>query len=328
MKKSITLLLITILSIFTLSGCGNANISYDGRYWYNDATATSNILEEITYDVKVVNKTPSDSTEVKNSNIALVLDEGTYTTTLVKEGDNYKYTTSLKIKGNYVYGDKSQPVNDDLTSTTIFTVADLKVISSCKKSTSTTTLVSTNDKFTFVNYGYEYFVNYEGENASAKFTATYGDNEPTTLSKTFKDYSDSPYIDNELLLFMPRAFKIKDKESFNLNFSTIDAISQKLTKMSYTTISNQNTAMDVKTFDFYYDNVINEETIINQENKLEAVKVTLAIDDTYKGSPIELYYATNHLQDRHRLVKAYTSLSVDLGYLEYTIKSANTKTNF
>ncbi len=327
MKKFITLLLITILSIFTLSGCGATTINYDGRYWYPDATATSNIEEEIIYDVKVVNKTASDSTEVKNSKISLVLDEGTFKTTLIKDGDNYKYTTSLLIKGNYVYDENKYPINDDFTTTTIFTVKDFTPISSYKKSNSTTTLVSSNNLFTFVNYGYEYFVNYEGKDAKTVLTTKFADGEPTTINKTIKDYNESPYIDNELLIFMPRALKIKDKESINLNFSTIDVISQELTKMTYSTISNQNTTLDIKTFDFYYDNVINNQPIVKEENKIEAVKLLASVNDTFSGSPIELYYATNHSQDRHRLVKAYTALNENLGYLEYTIKQATSKTN-
>lgn len=328
MKKAITLIFTTVFLLFNIVGCGASNvINYDGKYWYMDSTASSNIYEQITYDVKVVSRTESNSTEVKNQDVALVLDSGTYVTTLSKDGDNYVYETSLNVNGNYVYGEDKQAVDNDSQTKAVFSVNGFKPVYSEKKSNSTTTLTFIGNSYRLINYSYDYKVDYSGKDAETTYTSKIStEKDSKTVTNTYKNYNENAYIDNELVTFMPRAINFNNKESYTLSFTTIDVMTQKLHDMMYTTVSN-NTNRDVKTFNFTYDNVINGNAVTYAENKIQVIKVLLMIDDDFSGGTIELYYALDHQNDRHRLIKAYTPLNDQLGYMEYTIKSAVLNTN-
>ncbi len=330
MKKTVTLILSMLFLLLSTTSCGlSSTINYDGRYWYIDSTATYDIYEQITYDVKVVSRTESNSTEIKNANLSFALDSGTYVTTLTKDGDNYIYQTSLNVNGNYVYGDKTEPVNNDLQTVAVFNAIDFKPVFSEKKSNLTTTMTGMNNYYEPINYSYDYRVNYNGKHAETIYNFKLStDATATTVSNTYKNYNDNAYIDNELLTFMPRAINFNNKESYTLSFNTIDVITQKMHDLALTTVSNS-VNLDVKTFTFTYDNVVNNTPIVYPENKIQVVKVLLMIDDTFSGGTIELYYAMDHETHRHRLIKAYTPLNHEMGYMEYTIKSVvlNTNTN-
>ena len=125
---------------------------------------------------------------------------------------------------------------------------------------------------------------------------------------------------------MPRAINFNNKESYTVSFSTIDVLTQKMHDMMYTTVGG-NKNIDVKNFTFTYDNVINDVKVTYAEEKIQVVKVLLSIDSEFSGGTIELYYAMDHQNDRHRLIKAYTPLNDEMGYVEYTIKSAVLNTN-
>ena len=327
MKKTLTLIITTVFLLLNMASCGlPSTINYEGKYWYADATASSNIYEQITYDVKVVSRTESNSNEVKNEFVSLVLDSGSFVTTLSKDGDNYLYETSLNVSGNYVYGNEKHPLNDDLQSKAVFSVNGFNPVYSEKKSNSTTTLALLNNAYTLINYSYDYKVEYKGNNAQTTYTSKIANDPAKTITNTYKNYTDNAYIDNELVTFMPRAINFNNKETYSLAFTTIDVLTQKLHDMTYTTATN-NSKIDVKNFTFTYDNVINDEKVTYTENKIQVIKVLLMINDTFSGSTIELYYAMDHQTHRHRLIKAYTPLNDQMGYMEYTIKSAVLNTN-
>lgn len=329
MKKFITLLIATVFLLLNIVGCGGVNsISYEGKYWYKDPTSSINIYEQLTYDVKVVSRTEGNSNEIKNEHVALELSEGSYVTTFTKDGENYVFETALNTKGKYVYQDTSKAIENDLYSKSVFNVNTFKPVSSQKKSNNTTTMMTTKTGIAFIEYCYDYTVNYNGNNAETVYNSQIftEKSEPSTITNTFKNYNDNPYIDNEVLTFMPRAFKIKDKESFTLSFTTLDVLTQKIHDMTYTT-TTPNSKMDIKTLNISYENVINGETIANSENKIQVVKLLLSINDTFSGASIELYYSIDHQNDRHRLIKAYTPLNDNMGYIEYTLKSAVLNTN-
>ena len=327
MKKTLTLIITTVFLLLNITSCGLSNvINYDGKYWYMDSTASSNIYEQITYDVKVVSRTESDSTEIKNEYVSLEIDNGSYVTTLTKEGDNYVYQTALEVKGNYVYDGGKEAVDNDMQTKAVFTVNGFKPISSEKKSNSMTTMAFLNNSYSLIKYSFDYKVNYDEKNAETVYNSKITGSETTTVTYTYKNYTDNAYIDNELLTFMPRAINFNNKESYSLSFTTIDVITQKMHDMLYTTVSN-NVNLDVKTFTVDYENLINDNLVTYPENKIQVVKVLLKINDTFSGGNIELYYALDHQTHRHRLIKAYTPLNDEMGYMEYTMKSAVLNTN-
>ena len=172
MKKTLTIILLAIFSVFAVTGCTvSSTINYDGRYWYKDSTASSNIYEQIEYTVKVVSKTESNSIEIKNNEVSLVVDEGTFVATLTKDGENYNYQTNLNLKGNYILGEQTMPVNDDVASKVVFKINNFKPIYSEKKSNSTTTLLTSNSAYSFVNFSYDYSINYGEKNAETVYNS-------------------------------------------------------------------------------------------------------------------------------------------------------------
>lgn len=332
MKKFLTIILTISFLILNAVGCAGINsFSYEGKFWYKDPTSSSNIYEQITYDVKVVSRTESNSTEVKNDYVALVIDQGEFVTTLTKDGDNYVYQTSLDVKGNYVYGENKVEVVNDVSSKVVFDSNSFKPLSSEKKSNKTTTLSLINSSYAIRSFGYDYKIVYAGEDANVTYVSNLYDNdgnktEPTTVYNTYKDYNANVYLDNELLTLIPRTINFSTKESYTLTFNTIDVLTQKMHDMLLTT-STVDSKIDVKTLTFTYNNVINGESVVYAENSLKVVKVLISINDVFSGSAIELYYAIDHSNDRFRLIKAYTPLNDELGYMEYTIKTAVLNTN-
>ena len=143
MKKFITILLIAIISLFALTGCGETPIGFKAQYWHENISTTDfHSLTEVTvYEVNVVDKTPSNASEVSNEHVKIVLTSGTYVTTLqMKEDENkkpyYYYKTELYLEGKYVFESEEKPfVNDVITETTFKTIVnDFMPISTKKQS--------------------------------------------------------------------------------------------------------------------------------------------------------------------------------------------------
>ena len=134
------------------------------------------------------------------------------------------------------------------------------------------------------------------------------------------NYNSGAFIDNNLLAFLPRAFDLKD--SFYQEFTTIDVPTHNVKKMFYT-VSETSSAVSVHVFEnLTYNYTINgeQQTI---ESGFNTHRLYSAINDTFSGAPIELYYAVDTSTHRHRLIKSYTALNDNMGFIEYTIKSVN-----
>ncbi len=327
MKKIITLLLILVISVFTLTGCGETPIGFNAQYWHeNIATTDYHLLHEVTeYEVNIVNKTPSNASEVSNKYFKMVIESGKYVTTLkMQEDENrkpyYYYKTELYLQGKYVFDNEEKPfVNDVSTETTFKTIVnDFMPISTKKQSNKTTTVIETTKGYALYDFTYNYSINYGEKDANTKYELNaIGEKQTTPIIKetTFSKYNKEAYIDNELLLLLPRTFNYDS--GFIKNFTTIDVVTQKVQKMMYTSTSNNTSTPDIKTFNLKYR--LNGSDVGGEEFKV--ARVSTVIDDTFSGTPIEAYYANEHSTHRHRMVKCYTALNESLGYLEYTVKS-------
>ena len=80
MKKFIALILTLFSAIFILTGCGEQSLKLDEKYWQTESLTGNFPVDELSvYDVAVTNRLPSNSTEIKNERISLIVDEGIYT---------------------------------------------------------------------------------------------------------------------------------------------------------------------------------------------------------------------------------------------------------
>lgn len=327
MKKIITILLIMVISIFALTGCGETPIGFKAQYWHeNIATTDYHPLTEVTeYEVKIANKTPNNATEVSNKNIKMEIASGRYVTTLkMQEDENkmpyYYFKTELYLQGKYVFNNQEIPFENDVVSETTFNtiVKDFMPISTKKQSSRTTTVIATADGYALYDFTYNYSIDYGSEDAKTRYELnTIGENKTTPIVKenTFSKYNKEEYIDNELLLLLPRAF---DYDSgFITNFTTIDVVTQKVQNMAYNATSKNTNNPDIKSFNLKYK--LNGSEVGSEDFKV--AKVSAGINDTFSGANIEAYYANEHTTHRHRMVKCYTALNESLGYLEYTVKS-------
>ena len=342
MKKLLALFALLLASMFIFTGCIGATITYDGEYWFKNPSGFSVIEETSVYDVKVVNITPTYETEIKNEYLQFQIEDGSYVVTLksvLADVNYYVLETVLKVKGKYVYGEYEIPVDDYLKTYTKFesraggftpiyskrTTYD----ESTGKQHYNTSLYSYSAGYVESNLRYEYEVEYKGKNASSKLV--YGvalkDEETNeflgeqTIEESFNynNYDSGAYIDNNLLTFLPRAFNIKD--SFYQEFTTIDVPNHEVKKMLYSASQTTTDSIYQHVFEsLTYDYTVNgaNQTIASGFN---TTRLYSAIDDTFTGAPIELYYASDAETHRHRLIKSYTALNDNMGFIEYTIKS-------
>ena len=314
MKKFLTLFL-SILLVFSLTGCNKTYIKVESFYWQTQSGYDNTYYEELVYDVTCVNKTISNSTEVSSDQLELVVNEGsTYTiiskSAVDKGGDVICVETKLSIDGKYIDKANDNTVLafvDEISSICYFTATNFKPIYSSKtvKANSISFQV---DKYKLLPYEYEYEVTYEGENAKVEFNEIKDEYQIIDVDdvKTYKGATKNAYLDNEMMLFAPRGYSLLNENTTSIYFDSLDVISQTTREMYFTTITNSDGKKTPVTIN-----------CLNQE--IETVKVMFYLTGQFTGSPIECYYATK-TQDRNRLIRCYTTMYGDLGYLQYTLK--------
>ncbi len=336
MKKIKALFLVLLSSLFCLTGCVEKKINFEGEYWNSNPSTFSKIVEELVYDVKVVNVTPSNSKELKNEYVTFEITDGTYTTKLEgfpADTNYYKYVTTLNVKGFYKYYIDEKPieVNNFLQTEVIFEsrANGFKPISS-KRTTynsetgqdnGTTIFFYYNGGFLEHKFKYNYTIDYDGDDAITNSVYTYFSDEELVneFNKTYKDYSDGAYIDNNMLTLLPRAFTLTD--GFYQTFKTIDVPSNANREMIFAVSDSEDTVSQY-TFTVDYNYILNGAKV-DFNSSIVTAKLLTGINDTFAGANIESYYAVDKTTHRHRMIKSYSTLNDDIGYIEYSLKSAS-----
>ena len=313
MKKFLTLFL-SILLVFSLSGCGKTYIKVDSFYWQNQGGYDNTYYEELVYEVTCEKTTVSNSTPVSNDEVELVINSGTYTviskSAVDKGSDMLCVQTILQLDGKYidkVNNNTELTFNDEIVSTCYFTATNYKPLSSTKQ-VKANSLAIEGDKYQVYAYEYNYEVTYEGDNATVEFTEISDEHDIINADKVkeYKGATKEAYLDNEMLLFAPRGYNLLNENTMAVHFTSLDVITQTTRGMYFTTTTNK-------------ENKITAVTLNALGKEIETVKVMFYLTGQFTGSPIECYYATK-TQDRNRLVACYTTLYGDLGYLKYTLK--------
>ena len=327
MKKVIISIILSIFLIFTMVGCGADGLDYQGAYWHENSTGFIGFNETNVYSVEVVSSKPSLSTEIKNEYVKLEIEKGEYVTNLKmlkneEYGNYYVYTTTLDIKGKYVFETQEYAFEDVVVTETLFNgfSKDFSPISSKKTSTNSTTLLATSTGYDIVKASYEFIVEYGEKDATISRTIRNSLEEETKDQTIIKKYAKDNYIDNELLFLMPRAFKYDT--AFTKNFNTIDAVDKRNISMYFTTANDKN-GITVSTFNTNYE--LNGAPASDKDS-LQAIMFSIGIDDTFKGRNIDAYYLIDQKTHKHKMLCTYTYLNDNLGYLKYSLVKSTDKT--
>lgn len=332
MKKLTTLLLIICL-IFSLTGCSKTTLEVDGKYWQANPT-TYEVDEVLEYGVEVTNQTFANKNVIKNDNIKLEITDSansyfrTAITDGVLEGKRvYKYTTKLQIVGRYTIIDKNVQLDytDVIETETIFNADTTLAPITSKKIVKSNVPGTDKESGEYKLFGleYDYTITYQGKNATLKFNETKDEGNILNKQKEeiYKNYNESAYLDNELLLFMPRGYKLISKDSFSVTFTTIDGLSGVDREMRLTTMFGNKTSSS--THDIKVDNyVFNGSPVADKTFK--TVRAEFTLTSLFEGTPIECYYAYEE-GERNKMVVCFSSVYPELGYLKYTLR--NTQEN-
>ena len=308
--KKLSVLVICLILAFNLASCSASSLGVDGHYWLNSSTGfTASFKEVLTYDVSIATKTPSDSTDIGSADYAIEVEKGEYKTTLTTiksaSGDRYVYKTEFVLKGVYKAPEISDVVFEDTFNTQTEFTYDFKPIKTTK---------SYNSELT--NYSYNYKIDYSDSEAVCELVEFPNTDKQKVSNFTFTNYSDGAFIDNDAIYLLVRAYEIDS--DFYQQFKTVDVLSRKNHDMLYQVSLAEEDKIDVKNLDNYQINggEVPSETIACNH-------VEIKINDTFKGSSIECYYATDRTVNRYRLIESYTYLNANLGYLKLKLKSAD-----
>ncbi len=314
MKKLLTLFL-SVLLVFSLTGCSETSLKVDALYWQNSTQGYDNTFyEELVYDVTCEETSISNSTPVSNEGVKLVINSGTYSVkskSAPEKGNNVVCVeTTLYIDGKYIDvndNNREIPFVDDINSTSYFVANNFKPISTTK-SVKANSIGIENGKYAIFYYEYDYEVIYNGNNASVTFNEIKDDSDIINANSVqeYKDVTKNAYIDSEVLLFAPRGYNLLVNTNFSVSFSSLDVISQTARGMYFTTMANNQSNPTIVTV-----------KALNQD--IETVKVIFTLTGQFTGTPIECYYASK-TENRNRLIACYTKMYGNLGYMKYTLK--------
>ena len=320
MKKFIVLILSFVTLAFTLTACGSSSFDFDGAYWKTSPAAGEEATETLTYALEVNNTTLSDA-NVLQGEATLVLDESSYYKTTFDYLDDeklYYFKTELCVKGEYVKGEDKYPVDDKTVSETWFkTFSDgLTPVKTVKTVENNTVYLGSGYKYPAITFAYNYTVSYSDGDATVNFNVV--SDEHNALNSLdgetkYKNINKKPYIDNELLLFVPRAYDLA-KKGLTKTINSVDVVGKSLRSLNLSAVTSN--TKNVALANGYAENG----NPVDGKTEISAIKLSIEINDTFSGRPIEAYFATAK-EEKHRPVLIYTALNSNVGYLTYRLKT-------
>ena len=319
--KKLSALFICFALLFS-SACstGETVVSnmFASQYWLsNTETDVGEINETSVYTVSFVEAEADDGETQLKSTLSGTLTTNIQTATYENQ-KCYKFTTNLTASGTYTYGDQTVEINDSITSTVYFLGISAKFFPLYSEKTVNTTSPTKVADFKFVNLSYSVSTKYNKEENSAlvKVVSTAPDDAQYTVTEGERTYTkltkNGAYLDNESLIFIPRASDLL--AGFSASFNTIDALSQKVHNM-YLSVSSSAPTSEITLSGGY--------TIDGQEvnPKFSCYNATISINDTFSGSPLKLYYSSDAKTHGKRLVKMESELAYSLGKIVYELQS-------
>jgi len=272
MKKTICLIITIVMIALLLASCSSTVVPVSTPTWNSGETITYQVRKASDYELTLVNISPS------YLNVLPSTVDGTYTTNIVLEGDNYVLTTTLDVEEVYPtnlfeddsallqkaintatnsdqdalsYDDTNFFVHTQVQSVVTFNKTSFLPISSAKTVKSALFV-----KASIVNgktyqgdcqvndFTVETTYDYSAKTPKATVTSSFAEQSQTVkLAKT----SNAKTYDNEQLAFLLRSFSI-DTLSSNLQtpLTVFDAV--QATSLSLSTTVNQNPSFDYQIY--------------------------------------------------------------------------------
>ena len=320
MKKLFALLTVILTVAVTTACATGATVSvFGGSYFLSDPA----ILEVGEMDETAYYDLSFNSNDTEGLKFSLS-DGSQYKTRVYTSEYNgqrcYCQETTLNVNGRYQIGETSTDVADTITTKAYFLGVknQLKTLHS-ERNASVHGVTTENGAYKLNEYAYTVSTDYDDKNATVTFQKTKGEFNLAEGQTTYSDVFKKTYLDNEILLFAIRSFKLSD--SFSASFDSIDALAKLKRTLSVASPASSNAS-----------NVITKETIklddyTNDSEKISSVEtfvLNMNVSGTYTGSVIKLNYATSDsAKEGQRLIRMQTSLMHDrgsYGTLTYTIK--------
>ena len=348
MKKKLFATIALTLSALTLAACNPANQTLTFLSNWQKAVlmeaATASEPEELTYLVEHEESSflHKDFYNVKYCYADGAKKAGSYTTTLeYLTSSTYRYTTELTVDVTFILanGESSVTKTDTVSTEVIFKKADqsLQPISSKKtvkahapRDADVTALEDVYDDKgkltqigTYIEYDYEFFIEYEKDLSGGKLTKTDNskhhtlglkdDKKEINFSIEDKKYT---YLDNEQYLFALRGISSEKLASASKTVSMYNA-----SLMTMETVSTTPSVSNKTNFTLQ----LNGEA--SKDYEIEYVPLTVKTSNKNVNLSQTLWYAKTTNSDnntfRNVLLKMSVPMHFGLGTLVYKLQSAN-----
>ncbi len=322
MKKSkkITILALT-LALSAFASCSTASAVSLQPYWLEKTNqAEENVSQTLVYDV-----TYKKDVSILDKRFSLAYENGTYTTRLSMENMKiddkdtlvYKYTTSLQIDVTYTFDKETASFTDSVETISYFhtTKKNLAPISSEKTIKGTYPIGSASDPTSVKDYYREMHTtiktSYGSENSCTMINYE-DEKELSSSTQKFKSLDGYAYLDNEQLLFALSG--VSPNNTPTPQFSVYAPFSNAVQVIGVT-------FNEVKT-DKFTNRTINGNT---GDYTINYYPVDIKISNNSNASATQkAFYASRSKSPEFRnvMIQLETPISYNLGYLVYSLKSA------
>jgi hypothetical protein len=318
--KKLSALFICFALLFS-SACstGETVVSnmFASQYWLsNTETDVGEINETSVYTVSFVEAEADDGKTQLKSTLSGTLTTNIQTATYENQ-KCYKFTTNLTASGTYTYGDQTVEINDSITSTVYFLGISAKFFPLYSEKSVNVTSPIKNSSVEFIPVAYSVTTKYDksANSATVKVVSNLPEDAKYKIADSERVYEKitkgAPYLDNESLIFIPRASDLK--EGFSASFRTIDALSQKVHNMNLA-VSSTSATVEIKLDSYTVDGVPVNPTF-------NCYSANISISGTFSGTAIKAYYSADAKTHGKRLVKMENELAYSLGKIVYTLQS-------
>ena len=338
MKKFLSLFCVLALA-FSLAACSASPKSPFTRAGFlsdPSVKAVASVSERAEYSVKY---SANDKSEV--GAIYTLFEAESYLTTELstftsdgsvgKAGDKYYlFETHTYIKGEYEIGGTLTPAENDVTTKVymaglgegfypVFSTRTVKADS----------LENGENGLEAVRYDFELSTTYDRVERTA--TVDLRANNPadnakysllkggeTSASYTLSKVDFTNYIDNEALLFAPRAMSLSSSTS--LGFASIDALSKSVDDLRLVCSATGKTEFKDNSYSRKDSDLDLSEYVVDP---VSTITLSLSIVSTYAGSPQTLTFAdSSEAHEYMRLISMTVPATYNIGTFEFTIRSS------
>ena len=228
----------------------------------------------------------------------------------------YLFETDLVINGECsINGDKTA-FSDSVKTKVYFegTGAALKPVQSFR-SAKTSALEGDSNDLKLVRYDYDYTVSYDDNNAYVTVTPNDTDQKYAAQGEyTLENVFDGNYIDNELMLFAPRAMSL---DNLLTSFKTVDALAKTAHDMKLTYKENGNITFAAKS------SVLSENGALFYRTSPKVSTLSLEVNSSYSGAAHVLSFAAESEDHEYqRLIKAEYPATFGVGKFVFLISSS------